>query len=211
MFVGRPTRSISRRRPAARLQTSERKRLSSCLRAWLMRPEPETLLVRLAGRLSSFTSPEPEILTSAVSLGAASTLPLPEMSTLSCFIARSPSLGLAGSGDLDRRLIDAALGADRAAATDAKVEVGLADILHHELARSGNADVTEGAARQRDLQIAPGRPSVAVEHQATASHLDIGDEVGRSASRRCRCPGRHGRYTVPGRESSMASPLSHAR
>ena len=57
-----------------------------------MRPEPETLLVRLAGRLSSFTSPEPEILTSAVSLGAASTLPLPEMSTLSCFIARSPSL-----------------------------------------------------------------------------------------------------------------------
>ena len=62
-----------------------------------MRPEPETLLVRLAGRLSSFTSPEPEILMSAVSLGAASTLPLPEMSTVSCFhrqdrqCARRPS------------------------------------------------------------------------------------------------------------------------
>src|SRR4030095_15866441 len=55
----------------------------------------------------------------------------------------------------------------------------LADILHHELARSGEADVAEGAARQRDLQIAPGRPSVAVEHETTASHFDMGDEVGR--------------------------------
>jgi hypothetical protein len=56
-----------------------------------MRPEPETLLRRLAGRLASRTSPEPEMVTSAESLGAASTLPLPEILAVSSFIARSAS------------------------------------------------------------------------------------------------------------------------
>ena len=78
-------------------------------------------------------------------------------------------------------MIDGPLGAHRAAAADAESQIGLIDVLHDELARAGEADPAEGAARQGDLDIARSPGLVTVEHDPAAADLDMGENVGRSA------------------------------
>ena len=46
-----------------------------------------------------------------------------------------------------------------------KVQIRLVDVLHHELARAGEADSRKARPGKVISMIAPGRPSVAVEHE----------------------------------------------
>src|ERR1700722_17807586 len=88
---------------------------------------------------------------------------------------------IARSGNVDRRMIDGALGAHRAAAADLESQIRLIDVLHGELARAGEVDPAEGASGQGDLDVPEAAEAMTVEGYPPSTNLDMGDDVGRSA------------------------------
>src|SRR4029453_6278770 len=122
---------------SSRLETSERTRLSSCLgRGLADAARARDLAGEGDGTAQQLHIARARDLDVGGVLGRGLDLAAAGDVDLELLHRKIAQPRLARSRDLDRRLIDAALGADRAAATDAKVKIGLADILHHELARS---------------------------------------------------------------------------
>src|ERR1700704_5348785 len=97
---------------------------------------------------------------------------------LHCQICQSR---VARSGNVDRRVIDGALGAHRAAAADLEGQIGLIDVLHDEVARAGEVDPAEGTSGQGDLDVPEAAEAMTVERYPAVTNPDMSDDVGRSA------------------------------